>query len=206
MGNALPAIAIADELEVPIEVTRNALAQFEGVQRRFTVRGETNDVLVVDDYGHHPTEIRATLCGARTSFPARRIVAAVQPHRYSRLRDNFADFVRCLDAADVVVVSEVYAAGEPALPGISGATLAEQLREHRPDRPVFFERDIAALPAALALLAQRGDLVLTLGAGNITRVGPQLLELLTTPVVRETGDHEPVGDATVELSATGTLP
>jgi len=205
VGNALAAIAIADELEVPIEVTRTALAQFEGVQLRFTVKGETSEVLVVDDYGHHPTEIRATLLGARTSFPARRLVAAVQPHRYTRLRDNFAEFVRCLDAADVVVVSEVYAAGEPALPGISGTALAEQLREHRPDRPVVFERDIAALPAVLAMLSQPGDLVLTLGAGNITRVGAQLLELLATPVMRQTGDHEAVAEPAELLPATGTL-
>jgi UDP-N-acetylmuramate--alanine ligase len=97
----------------------------------------------------------------------------------------------------------VYAAGEPALPGISGTALADQLRAHRPDRPVFFERDIAALPAELALLTQPGDLVLTLGAGNITRVGAQLLELLATPVMRQTGDHEAVAEP---LPATGTLP
>ncbi|HET6585113.1 MAG TPA: UDP-N-acetylmuramate--L-alanine ligase [Nannocystaceae bacterium] len=205
VGNALAAIAIADELEVPIEVTRQALAEVEGVQRRFTLRGEVDDVLVVDDYGHHPTEIKATLCGARTSFPARRIVAAVQPHRYSRLRDNFAEFVRCLDAADVVVVSEVYSAGEAPLPGISGEELAAQLQQHRPERQVVFERDIAAVPATLALLSRPGDLVLTLGAGNITRVGPQLVELLATPHVRQTGDHVAVADPG-ELPATGTLP
>jgi UDP-N-acetylmuramate--alanine ligase len=203
VANALAAIAIADELEVPIEVTRKALAEFEGVQRRFTVRGETNDVLVVDDYGHHPTEIRATLAGARTSFPARRIVAAMQPHRFTRLRDNFDEFVRCMDAADVVVVSDVYTAGELPIPGVSGETLAERLRAHRPDRQVVFEPDITAMPAALALLSQPGDLVLTLGAGSITRVGPQLLDLLATPVVRRTGDHEVV--ETGELPATGTL-
>jgi UDP-N-acetylmuramate--alanine ligase len=203
VANALAAIAIADELEVPIEVTRKALAEFEGVQRRFTVRGETNDVLVVDDYGHHPTEIRATLAGARTSFPARRIVAAMQPHRFTRLRDNFDEFVRCMDAADVVVVSDVYTAGELPIPGVSGETLAERLRAHRPDRQVVFEPDITAMPAALALLSQPGDLVLTLGAGSITRVGPQLLDLLATPVVRRTGDHEVVESG--ELPATGTL-
>jgi len=210
VGNALAAIAIADELEVPIEVTRKALAEFEGVQRRFTVRGEVGDVLVVDDYGHHPTEIRATLCGARTSFPARRIVAAVQPHRYTRLRDNFAEFASCLDAADVVVVGEVYSAGEAPLPGISGERLAEAIRERRPDRPVVFEPDVAALPGAIARLALPGDLVLTLGAGNITRVGPQLCELLAAvPVVKQTGDHVVIVESPAEVSrlpATGTLP
>jgi UDP-N-acetylmuramate--alanine ligase len=182
VGNALAAIVIADELEIPIEVTRAALAGFEGVQRRFTLRGETKGVLVVDDYGHHPTEIRATLAGARTSYPARRIVAALQPHRYTRLRDNLDGFAACLDAADVVVVTDVYAAGESPIPGIDAARLVELVQERVPDRIVIHEPSIAALPARLAALAEAGDLVLTLGAGNITRTGPLLLDLLDAPL------------------------
>ncbi len=179
VGNALAAIAIADELEIPIETTRQALAAFEGVQRRFTPRGEAAGVLVVDDYGHHPTEIRATLAGARTSFPERRLVAAMQPHRYSRLRDNLEAFCTCFDAADLVVVTNVYAAGEAPIAGISGERLVELLRERRPDRPVVHVPEVATLAERVAELVQPGDLVLTLGAGNITRVGPQLIELLT---------------------------
>ncbi len=178
VANALAAIAIADELEVPLETTRATLAGFEGVQRRFTVRGEVRDVLVVDDYGHHPTEIRATLGGARSSFGGRRIVAALQPHRYTRLRDNLEGFVACMDDADVVVVTDVYPAGESPIPGIDAARLVELLRARRPDREVVHEPDVALLPARLALLAQPGDLVLTLGAGNITRTGGQLVEAL----------------------------
>jgi UDP-N-acetylmuramate--alanine ligase len=181
VGNALAAIAIADELEVPIEVTRRALAEFEGVQRRFTIRGEIGDVMVVDDYGHHPTEIRATLAGARTSFPTRRLVAALQPHRYTRLRDNMEGFAACLDAADVVVVTDVYPAGEPPIAGVHAARLVELVRARNPERIVVHEPDVAAMPARLAALALPGDLVLTLGAGNITRTGPALLELLRAP-------------------------
>lgn len=182
VANALAAIAIADELEVPIEITRAALAGFEGVQRRFTIRGEARGVMVVDDYGHHPTEVRATLAGARTSFPTRRIVAALQPHRYSRLRDNLEGFAACLDLADVVVVTDVYPAGEAPIPGIDAARLVELVTARVPDRPVLHEPDVTALPARLAALAEPGDLVLTLGAGNITRCGPQLVSLLSAPL------------------------
>jgi UDP-N-acetylmuramate--alanine ligase len=182
VGNALAAIVIADELEIPIEVTRAALAGFEGVQRRFTIRGESKGVLVVDDYGHHPTEIRATLAGARTSYPSRRIVAALQPHRYTRLRDNLEGFAACLDAADIVVVTDVYAAGEAPIPGIDSKRLVELAQARMPDRLVIHEGAIAELPARLAAIAEPGDLVLTLGAGNITRAGPVLLELLDAPL------------------------
>jgi UDP-N-acetylmuramate--alanine ligase len=178
VGNALAAIAIADELEVPLDVTRRALAEFQGVQRRFTIRGESAGVLVVDDYGHHPTEIRATLAGARKSFPSRRLVAVLQPHRYTRLRDNMDGFAACLDAADVVVVTDVYPAGEAPLPGIDAARLVELVRARVPDRPTIHEPEIAALPTTLAQLGEAGDLVITLGAGNITRTGPQLLDQL----------------------------
>ncbi|MBC8069730.1 MAG: UDP-N-acetylmuramate--L-alanine ligase [Deltaproteobacteria bacterium] len=181
VANALAAIAVAAELEVPIEITRQAIADFEGVQRRFTVKGEVGGITVVDDYGHHPTEVRATLAGARASFSSRRIVAAMQPHRYSRLRDNMDGFAACLDAADVVVVTDVYAAGESPIAGVHSARLVELLRARNPEREVVLEPDVSALPARLAALALPGDLVLTMGAGNITRSGAALLELLRVP-------------------------
>ncbi|MEM7152930.1 MAG: UDP-N-acetylmuramate--L-alanine ligase [Myxococcota bacterium] len=176
--NALAAIIIADEYNVDPEVIRKGLATFEGVQRRFTIRGEHDGVVVVDDYGHHPTEIRATLAGARASYSDRRVVAVLQPHRYTRVRDNLEGFIGCLDDAQLVVLADIYPAGEKPLPGVTIDVLAEGLRKRNPKRPVVVEKDFAQLPATLKREIASGDLVLTLGAGSITRVGPQLLSLL----------------------------
>lgn len=178
VANALAAIAIADLFEIPSETIRKGLSDFDGVQRRFTLKGEAKGVMVVDDYAHHPTEIRATISGARTSFAEKRVVAVVQPHRYSRLRDNFEDFVACLDDADTVIVTDVHAAGEAPLPGIDGEALANAVRARHPDRSVHHEADLQALPGRLATMCRPGDLVLTLGAGSITRIGPRLVEQL----------------------------
>ncbi|MEM6296989.1 MAG: UDP-N-acetylmuramate--L-alanine ligase [Myxococcota bacterium] len=178
VANALAALAVADIFEIPTDTIRKGLADFDGVQRRFTLKGEVAGVTVVDDYGHHPTEIRATLDGARTSFAERRLLAVVQPHRYSRLRDNFQEFVECLDAADVVVVTDVHPAGEAPITGFSGETLAAALRARTPDRTIVHARDFEQLPAQLAQMCASGDLVLTLGAGSITRIGPRLVERL----------------------------
>jgi UDP-N-acetylmuramate--alanine ligase len=177
--NALAALAVCDEFEVDTEIMRRALAEFEGVQRRFTVRGIANDVMIVDDYGHHPTEIRATLAGARTSWPGRRVIAVVQPHRYSRLRDNFDGFAGCFGDADLVVVTDVYPAGEAPIAGIDATRLAEALRGRIGADRVHLE-SFDDLPHRLAALARPGDLVITLGAGSITRVGPALVDLLKT--------------------------
>jgi UDP-N-acetylmuramate--alanine ligase len=183
--NALAAIAIADELEISPDVTRKALAEFEGVQRRFTVRGQVGGVTVVDDYGHHPTEIRATLAGARASFGARRIVAVLQPHRYTRLRDNFEGFAECLDDADLAIVADVYPAGERPIDGVTAEALVERMRQRdrngsgRTARTVVLETDFAALAARVAEHCGADDLVVTLGAGSITRVGPLVVELLS---------------------------
>ncbi len=178
VANALAALAVADLFDIPTEVTRRGLADFDGVQRRFTLTGEAGGVMVVDDYGHHPTEIRATLAGAKTSFADRRLVAVIQPHRYTRLRDNFEGFVTSLDAADVVVITDVHPAGEAPIPGADGASLHARVRAHRPDRETRFEPDLVALPAVLNELCRPSDLVITLGAGSITRIGPRLVELL----------------------------
>jgi UDP-N-acetylmuramate--alanine ligase len=176
--NALAAIAIADEYEIDPAKVRTALGEFEGVQRRFTLRGEAAGCIVVDDYGHHPTEIAATLAGAAHSYATRRIVAAVQPHRFTRLRDNFDAFAASLDAAHLVVLTDVYPAGEAPIPGVTIKVLADKLRARRPPGTVVVTTDLEALVARLAELSREGDLLLTLGAGSITRAGPLVLERL----------------------------
>jgi UDP-N-acetylmuramate--alanine ligase len=176
--NALAVVALADEMGVPVEVTRRALGSFQGVQRRFTVKGERGGVTVVDDYGHHPAEVRATLRGAREAY-GRRIVCVFQPHRYTRTRDLLEDFKTAFNDADVLLVTDVYAASEEPIPGISGASLAEGIR-------ACGHKDVNHVPrAGLAAAARErlraGDVVLTLGAGDVTAVGPELLELLGRP-------------------------
>jgi UDP-N-acetylmuramate--alanine ligase len=173
--NALATIAVADELEIPMEVTRRALGSFAGVQRRFTIRGEREGVLVVDDYGHHPAEIAATLAGARLSYPERRVVAVFQPHRFTRVRDLQEEFARAFNDADEVLVSEIYAAGEAPISGVSGESLAEAIRQHG-HKAVRFSGGLGSTLAAVQALAQDGDLVITLGAGNINWVGADFLE------------------------------
>jgi len=174
--NALAVVALSDEMGIPHDVTRAALASFEGVQRRFTVRGEAGGVTVVDDYGHHPAEVKATLRGAREAFD-RRVVCVFQPHRYSRTRDLLAEFATAFNDADALVLSEIYAAGEEPLPGVSGEALAEAIRSHG-HKDVTFVPDRARLAAAARERVRAGDLVLTLGAGDVTQVGPELLALL----------------------------
>jgi UDP-N-acetylmuramate--alanine ligase len=175
--NALAAIAIGDELGVPFEKTVSALAAFQGVQRRFTHRGEVGGVLVVDDYGHHPAEIRATLAAARQAYPGRRIVVLFQPHRYTRTAALKDDFARAFNDADIVIVAPVYAAGESPIAGATGEALAEALGKHGHHDA----RSVQSLDdgiAALASLVQAGDVVFTQGAGDITNAGPELLRRL----------------------------
>ncbi|WP_375767061.1 UDP-N-acetylmuramate--L-alanine ligase [Archangium gephyra] len=174
--NALAVIAVAEEMDIPLDVVRSALSEFGGVQRRFTVRGEAAGVTVVDDYGHHPTEVQATLAGARRAF-GRRIVVAFQPHRYTRTHDLLKEFATSFNDADVVFVSSVYAAGEERIPGATGDALAEAVRAHGHRDVTFVEKRIDLAKALLPRLRE-GDIVLTLGAGDITQVGPELVELL----------------------------
>ena len=175
--NALATCAVAHELGIPFARTQEALASFAGVQRRFTVRGEAGGVLVVDDYGHHPAEIKATLAGARASFPQRRLVVAFQPHRYSRTRDLLGEFATAFNDAEVVMLADIYAAGEEPIEGVSGDKLhrAVQACGHR---DASFIPDRAQLASRLHERVQPGDLVLTLGAGDITSLGDELLHLL----------------------------
>lgn len=174
--NALAALAVADELEIPFEVARQALCEFGGVQRRFTLRGEAQGVMVVDDYGHHPAEIRATLRGAREAY-ARRLLCVFQPHRYSRTHLLFHEFVTAFDDADLVLLTDIYPAGEDPIPGVDAERLGEAIRAHGHPQ-VQYCKDLAGLVEKLAELAQPGDLIVTQGAGNIWRVGEELLARL----------------------------
>jgi UDP-N-acetylmuramate--alanine ligase len=178
--NALAVLAVADFLEIPFAVYRDGIARFAGVQRRFTIRGEGQGVTVVDDYGHHPEEIKATLAAARGAFPGRRVVAIFQPHRYSRaaaLRDQFA---RAFYQADRVLVGDIYAAGEEPLPEVSGRTLAEAIRACG-HKEVEYVGGVAALVEHLTPAVVPGDVVITLGAGDVWRVGAELLTRRAPP-------------------------
>ena len=171
--NALSVLAVADELEVPLDVTREALSAFHGVQRRFTVvgqpsisrNGKEGDVLIVDDYGHHPAEIEATLNAAQRGFD-RRLVVAFQPHRYSRTQLLFSEFARAFNKADVLLITEIYPAGEKPIEGVSGEALARSVRlhGHHHVRYVPDKKDVVHL---LDEIVEPGDLVIALGAGDI---------------------------------------
>ncbi len=176
--NALAVVAVAEELDIPLDTVRSALAGFGGVQRRFTVKGEANGITVVDDYGHHPTEVKATLAGARTAF-GRRVVVAFQPHRYTRTHDLFQEFATSFNDADVLFVTSVYAAGEEPIEGATGQALADAIAAHGHKDVTFVEKR-TDLPDAIAARAQAGDLVLTLGAGDITQTGAEVLAKLST--------------------------
>jgi UDP-N-acetylmuramate--alanine ligase len=168
--NALAVVAIADELEVPLDVIKEALSTFRGVARRFTIVGTPNQVTLVDDYGHHPAEVQATLQAARSAY-SKRVVVAFQPHRYSRTAHLFDDFTRCFNQADVLFVTDIYAAGESPLPGVSSERLVEAIRGHG-HHAVHYVSDRAQLAAELARVAEPGDVVIALGAGDINRVLP----------------------------------
>lgn len=165
--NALAAIAIAGEMGLDLDVSRRALAGFCGVERRFTKTGVANGVTVIDDYGHHPTEIAAVLAATRTIAQGR-VVAVLQPHRYSRVRDLFKGFCTCFGEADVVIVADIYAAGEAPMPGIDRAALAGGLRAHGHRHVVELESR-EALAGVVSAATGPGDIVVCFGAGDITR-------------------------------------
>ena len=176
--NALAAIAVGAEVGVPDAAMLKALAEFHGVGRRFQRCGEValaggGSFALVDDYGHHPAEMAATLAAARGAFPGRRIVLAFQPHRYTRTRDLLGEFARVLGTADAVLLAEVYAAGEAPIAGAEGRALARAVRAAGGAEPRFVE-DIGQMAAAIRGVARDGDVVLTMGAGSISGVAAQL--------------------------------
>jgi UDP-N-acetylmuramate--alanine ligase len=178
--NALAAVGVGLLLGVTLDAMRPGLEGFSGVERRFQRLGALRGVDVVDDYAHHPTEIEATLAAARAAYPGRRLVAAFQPHLYTRTRD-FADaFGRALAAADVILLTEIYQARERPLAGVSAALVAQAAAAA--GRPVAWQGTRDALATALADVVRPGDVVLTLGAGDVTRTGPELLARLAEPV------------------------
>jgi UDP-N-acetylmuramate--alanine ligase len=173
--NALAAIAVGTEIGVKDASIQKALKEFRGVGRRFQNYGEIDGKFtLIDDYGHHPAEMAATLEAARGAFPGRRIVLAFQPHRYTRTRDLFEDFVRVLSGVDVLLLAEVYAAGEAPIVAADGRSLARALRLAGKVEPLFVE-DIAAMPDTIRRTAQEGDVVITMGAGSIGAVPSQLI-------------------------------
>ena len=171
--NALATLAVALELDVPFRVAADALASFLGIERRFERKGEARGVSLVDDYGHHPAEIRATLASARESHSGR-IVVAFQPHRYTRTHDLWDEFTAAFNDADVLLVTPIYPASEDKIPGIESGPLVEAIRAHG-HRDAHFVANLEELPGRIASLARRGDLVVTLGAGDISTLGERIL-------------------------------
>ena len=194
--NACAAIAIARELDVADEHIQKALTEFNGVGRRFTRYGDialhdaqgkpAGSFTLVDDYGHHPVETAATIAAARGNYPGRRLVLAFQPHRYTRTRDLFEDFVKVLSSPDVLVLAEVYAAGEQPIVAADGRALAHALRVAGKVEPVFVE-NIADMPATILQVVRDGDVVMTMGAGSISGVPAKLTVSTTENVVNQAG-------------------
>ncbi len=179
--NALAAIAVAMELGVSDKAIQTGLEQFAGISRRFQINGEVDwqngSVLLIDDYGHHPREIAAALQAARAGWPEKRLVVAFQPHRYTRTHDLFEDFSQVLSTTDVLLITDVYAAGETPVAGADGRALCRSIRNRGLVEPVFVEA-VEALPAALSNVLQANDLVLTLGAGSIGNIANTLSKAL----------------------------
>ncbi|MBV6631865.1 MAG: UDP-N-acetylmuramate--L-alanine ligase [Alphaproteobacteria bacterium] len=188
--NALAAIAVAHEMGVGADAIRKAFTTFSGVKRRFTTTGEVNGIRVIDDYGHHPVEIAAVLKAARQAAGEGNVIAVMQPHRYTRLSDLFEEFCTCFNDADSVVIADVYTAGEDPIPGADKDSMVEGLRMHG-HRDVQALKSPEALPEVVAAMAKPGDLVVCLGAGNITAwanaLPDQLAERFDMPVAKQGG-------------------
>lgn len=175
--NSLAALCVGMELEIDFPVIARALEQFQGVQRRMQVKGEAGGILIIDDYGHHPTEIRATLDAVREGWPDRRVVVAFQPHRYTRTKFLFDEFVTAFRRADVLILTDIYPAGEKPITGVSAEHLQDAIKQHG-QRQTYFIPHLIQQPQALLPMLQPGDLLLTLGAGSIVRAGEEVLALL----------------------------
>jgi UDP-N-acetylmuramate--alanine ligase len=175
--NALAAVAVGLDLEIAFPTIRKALGAFAGVQRRFQVRGQAAGVTVVDDYGHHPVEVQATLAAAKAGFDAR-VVTLFQPHRYTRTRDLRREFATAFNQADVLLVMDIYAAGEPPIPGVTAEDLAAAIRAHGHRDVTWVGGDRDRIVQYLLEITRPGDLVLTLGAGDVGQIGPEFLRRL----------------------------
>jgi UDP-N-acetylmuramate--alanine ligase len=174
--NSLATVATAFELDIPFQVVQETLREFGGVQRRFQIKGEKNGIIVVDDYGHHPVEIMATLKAARTGWE-KRVVAVFQPHRYTRTRALFKEFLTAFYDADVLLLTEIYAAGEDPIEGVGARALFEGIREYGHKDVTFLESKKEVVAHLLRIL-RPGDLVITLGAGDIWQVAEELVQKL----------------------------
>jgi len=174
--NSLAAIGVALELGIDFAVAAQALAKFGGIQRRFEIKGEKAGRLVLDDYAHHPAEVRATLGAARAAFK-RRIVAVFQPHRFTRVRDLFDEFLAAFDEAGALFLLDIYPAGEDPIQGVSSRRLCEVLRARGHLEAHYLEGE-RSLAREVARASRPGDLIVTLGAGDIYRLGPEILDAL----------------------------
>jgi UDP-N-acetylmuramate--alanine ligase len=175
--NALAAVAVGFELEVSFDVIARGLGEFAGVNRRFQTKGDEGGILVVDDYGHHPTEIKATLAAAKVGSRGRRMVVLFQPHRYTRTQDQMEEFARSFNNADVVLVTDIYAASEEPIEGVTAETLVEAVKRYG-HKDVRYVGPLEEASRSLFAEAHAGDMVITLGAGNVYRIGEQLVETL----------------------------
>jgi UDP-N-acetylmuramate--alanine ligase len=175
--NGLATICVGLELEIPFSVIAASLNSFAGVQRRMEHKGTVSDITVIDDYGHHPTEIRATLAAIKNTWPERRLVVLFQPHRYSRTKGLFSEFKTCFHQADVLVMTDIYAASEQPIDGVNSRILLEEIKRHG-QRHAAYIGDVEQLPEEVRPLLEPGDLVLSLGAGNIVKAGERLVKLL----------------------------
>ncbi|MDZ7830876.1 MAG: UDP-N-acetylmuramate--L-alanine ligase [Desulfobacterales bacterium] len=184
--NALASIAVGMELEIPFERIQAALENLAGVQRRLEIRGEAKGIQIIDDYGHHPTEIKTTLDAVRKSWPGRRLKVVFQPHRYTRTKVLFDDFTRSFYQSDLLMLLPIYSAGEPEIEGVDHHRLADGVRHHGHKDVLCFDEKAAAV-SYLKENAKAGDIILTLGAGNVWQVGQTLLEQLGQSNARDKG-------------------
>jgi UDP-N-acetylmuramate--alanine ligase len=176
ISNSLAAIAVGLELDIPFDQIRESLESFSGVHRRFEILGEVNNIIVVDDYAHNPAKLKAALSGARDGYK-RRIVAVFQPHRYQRVRDLADEFSRSFYQADVLIVTSIYSAGEAPIENVTAEKLVQSIQAHG-HRNVLYVPDTDEVADVLMKITQPEDIVITLGAGDISKVGREFLSRL----------------------------